>query len=248
MQMASTKRNLAGFAVITLMMVLALVGLGTWQLQRLGIKAELLRNIDARLAASSVLLPDENRWTDANLDIDYLKVNVSGTFRHDSEAYLFGVIDKNNRGENIPGFFVLTPLVLENGATLIVNRGFVPQDKKEPATRSEGQTQGRVTVSGLLRLPERQSVFTPAADQAKRVLYARDPALIAQWFGLSRVAPFSLDADATPNAGGWPSGGHTIVSVPNNHLQYAITWYSLAIITIAMFAIYAVKRRKGEPD
>lgn len=246
--MASTKRSLFGLAVITSVMVFALVGLGTWQLQRLGIKAELLRNIEERLSAESVQLPEESRWTDASLDIDYLKVSVSGTFQHDREAYLFGAIDKNNRGENIPGYFVLTPLQIENGATLIVNRGFVPQDKKDPATRSDGQPQGRVTISGLLRLPERQGVFTPAADQAKRVLYARDPALIAQWFELKRVAPFSLDADKAPNAGGLPSGGYTIVSVPNNHLQYAITWYSLALITIAMFALYALKRGKGERE
>lgn len=244
--MASTKRSLFGLAVITSAMVIVLVGLGTWQLQRLGIKAELLRTIDARLSTETVQLPEESRWSDADRDFDYLKVTVSGTFRHDYEAYLFGVIDKNNRGENIPGYFVLTPLQLENGATLIVNRGFVPQDKKDPATRSAGQPQGLVTVSGLLRLPEHEGVFTPAADQTKRVLYARDPALIAQWFDLKRVAPFSLDADKTPNEGGLPSGGHTIVSVPNNHLQYAITWYSLALITIAMFVIFAVKRRRGD--
>lgn len=246
--MASSARNITGLAVITSVMVLVLVGLGSWQLQRLGLKTELLRNIDARLAAAAVQLPEESRWSDADLDVDYLKVTASGTFNHENEAYLFGVIDKNNRGENIPGFFVMTPFVLESGATLIVNRGFIPQDRKDPATRGEGQPQGRVSVSGLLRLPERPGIFTPAADQLKRVLYARDPALIAQWFDLKRVAPFSLDADATPNAGSLPSGGHTIVSVPNNHLQYAITWFSLALITIGMFAIYVVKRRKGEPD
>lgn len=246
--MASPARNIIGLAIITSVMVLVLVGLGAWQLQRLGFKTELLRNIDARLAAASVQLPDERQWSDTNLDIDYLKVTVSGSFQHEREAYLFGVIDKNNRGENIPGYFVLTPLQLENGATLIVNRGFVPQDKKDPATRSAGQTQGPVTVSGLLRVPERQGVFTPAADQTKRVLYARDPALIAQWFDLKRVAPFSIDADKAPNDGGLPSGGHTIVSVANNHLQYAITWFSLALITIAMFAVYAVKRRSDRPD
>jgi len=244
--MASTARNIGGLATITAVMVSVLAGLGFWQLERLGVKADLLARIDQRITAAPIALPPEDQWS-LN-DLDYVKVTVRGTFKHDQESYLFGVIDKNNRGENIPGFFVLTPLVLETGTTLIVNRGFVPQDKKNPETRAEGQVGGSVSVTGLLRLPERKTWLTPDADQSKRVLYARDPELIAQWFAFTRILPFSLDADQTPNPGGFPSGGHTIVSVPNNHLQYAITWFSLALITVAMFAVYAVKRRNEEPD
>lgn len=240
--MATKMRSLSGLAVITCVMVSVLVSLGVWQLQRLDMKTELLRNIEVRISAPSIALPPETRW--AHEDLDYLKVTVRGTFRHSDEAYLFGVIDKNNRGDNTPGFFVLTPLLLENGATLIVNRGFVPQDRKDPVTRIEGQVSGVVTVTGLLRLPERKTLFTPEPDPQKRVLYARDPALMAQWSGLARTAPFSLDADASQNPGGLPSGGHTIVSVPNNHLQYAITWLSLASVMLAMFGFYAFKWRK----
>lgn len=246
--MASSTRSVTGLAIITGVMVSVLAGLGAWQLQRLGMKAEMLRNIEQRIAVAPVALPAETRWAASQSEFDYLKVSVSGVFRHDQEAYLFGVIDKNNRGENIPGYFVFTPLVLDTGAILIVNRGFVPQSYKEPQTRVQAQVEGRVTLTGLLRIPERQGLFTPDADRSKRVLYARDPALIASWFDLKTTAPFTLDVDAKANAGGWPLGGQTIISVPNNHLQYAITWFSLGLVTAAMFAFYVVKRRKGEPD
>jgi surfeit locus 1 family protein len=244
--MASTARNFAGLAVITGVMIAVLLSLAAWQLERLSAKTELLQHLEERVAAAPVALPPDDQWTRA--DLDYLKVTVSGSFRHDQETYLFGVIDKNERGDNVPGYFVLTPLVLDNGATLIVNRGFVPQDKKDPATRSAGQVTGRVTITGLLRAPERKSMFTPDADVKNRVIYARDPALIAEWLKLTRAAPFMLDADATPNQGGLPVGGNTIVSVPNNHLQYAVTWFALALVMAGMFGAYAVKRRKQPLD
>ena len=244
--MASTARNFAGLAVITGVMVAVLLGLAVWQLERLSAKTELLHHLEERVAAAPVALPPDDQWTRA--DLDYLKVTVSGSFRHDQETYLFGVIDKNERGDNVPGYFVLTPLVLDTGATLIINRGFVPQDKKDPAMRSAGQVTGRVTITGLLRTPERKTVFTPDADVKSRVIYARDPALIAEWVKLARVAPLVLEADATPNKGGLPLGGNTIVSVPNNHLQYAVTWFALALVMAGMFGAYAVKRRNHPLD
>ena len=244
--MASSMRNLVGLGVVIVSAIIVLVGLGIWQLERLSAKSVLLERISERLDASPVALPSETAWMKLNADeSDYLKVTLSGTFLHEQESYLFGVIDKNERGDNEPGFFVMTPLALDDGAIIIVNRGFIPQALKDPARRMDGQIKGRVTLTGLLRLPERKTIFTPDADPSKRVLYARDPALIAGWLTMQRVAPFIVDADATANPGGWPLGGQTIVSVPNNHLQYAITWFALALVMSAMLALYVIPRLKG---
>lgn len=241
--MASSKRSFAGLAIITLVMISIMSGLGVWQILRLEQKSVILRHVAERIAADPVALPEQAQWSSLGDQSDYLKVSVSGTFRHDQETYLFGVIDKNRRGENVPGFFVVTPLVLDTGAVLLVNRGFVPQDMKDPQKRIAGQIEGRVSLTGLLRLPERKGLFTPEADREKRVLYARDPALIASWLGVTDAAPFVIDADATANPGGLPLGGQTIVTVPNNHLQYAITWFSLAGVTVVMFLVYVLRRR-----
>lgn len=242
--MASSNRSFAGLAIITLVMISIMSGLGVWQILRLDEKTAILRHVADRIAADPVPLPEQAQWSAIDETRDYLKVSVSGTFRHDQETYVFGVIDKNRRGENVPGFFVMTPLVLDTGAVLLVNRGFVPQDMKDPQKRIAGQIEGRVTLAGLLRLPERKGLFTPEPDREKRVLYARDPAMILSWLGITDAAPFVLDADATGNPGGWPLGGQTIVTVPNNHLQYAITWFSLAGVTLVMFLVYALRRRE----
>lgn len=244
--MAASIRNLIGLAVVMVSAIIVLIGLGIWQLERLNAKSVLLDRITERLDARPAPLPLEAFWPRLTIDEhDYLKISLSGTFLHEQESYLFGVIDKNERGDNEPGFFVMTPLLLDDGTTVIVNRGFVRQDLKDPARRQNGQIAGRVTVTGLLRLPERKTIFTPEPDPLKRVLYARDPALIAAWLTRPRVAPFIIDADATANPGGWPQGGQTIVAVANNHLQYAITWFALAIVISAMLAFYLGPHLRG---
>ena len=124
---------------------------------------------------------------------------------------------------------------------MLVNRGFVPLDRMDAATRREGQVAGIVTVTGLLRLPEERSWFTPADDPARGIWQERDPAAIAKAYGLARAAPFFIDADASPNPGGLPQGGETKLVFPNRHLEYAITWFGLAFALLAVFVAFARK-------
>jgi surfeit locus 1 family protein len=245
--------RLAGLLVPALAALAALavlVGLGTWQLSRLAWKQGLIAQVEARATAPAIPLPDRSGWTRMTAERDeYRRVSVTGTFRHDLEAYLYHVAgDSRRQAAGRPqgqGYFVMTPLVTGGGATVIVNRGFVPTDRRVPATRREGQVAGPVTVTGLVRFPEPRSLFAANDDDARRVFYTRDPAKMARVLGLAEAAPFTIDADATPVAGGWPQGGETLLVFPNRHLEYALTWFGLALTLIGVFAAFAWQRLKG---
>jgi surfeit locus 1 family protein len=129
----------------------------------------------------------------------------------------------------------------------MINRGFVPTDLRDPARRPESLPEGEVTITGLVRAPEVRTSFTPDDDPARNQWFARDPQAIAAARNLERVAPFLIDADASPNSGGWPRGGQTPLTLPNNHLQYAVTWYGIALTLIGVFTAFAWQRLK-RPD
>jgi len=128
------------------------------------------------------------------------------------------------------GFWVMTPLITPDGFTVMVNRGFVPIDRRDPATRAAGQIEGETTVSGLVRMTEPKGMLLRANDPAAGRWYSRDIAAIAKARDLNRVAPYFIDADATANPGGLPVGGLTVVSFYNHHLLYALTWFALALM------------------
>jgi surfeit locus 1 family protein len=128
------------------------------------------------------------------------------------------------------GFWVMTPLITPDGFTVLVNRGFVPVDRRDSATRAAGQIEGETTVSGLVRMTEPKGTLLRANDPAAGRWYSRDVAAIAKARDLNRVAPYFIDADATANPGGLPVGGLTVVSFYNHHLLYALTWFALALM------------------
>jgi surfeit locus 1 family protein len=233
--------------IATALCFLILVGLGTWQVERLAWKENLLAEIGARIHAAPRPLPARSEWpTLAPERVEYLHVTATGTFEHEHEAYLFRAAGGTGAAGSQPGYQVLTPLRLTDGAHVIINRGFVPLDRRDPATRMAGQVTGPVTLTGLLRMPEARNPFTPPDDPARNIWFTRDPAALGKNFGLQENAPFSIDADAamTP-PGGLPVGGATVLDVPNNHLSYAVTWYGLALSLLAIFALFARRRLRG---
>ena len=148
------------------------------------------------------------------------------------------------------GFWVLTPLRTTpdsglNGALVLINRGFVPTERRDRAARAAGEPEGTTTVTGLLRLTEPGGGVLRANDPAADRWYSRDVAAVATARGLDRnpggVAPYFVDADATPNAGGLPVGGLTVVAFRNHHLVYALTWLTLAVMSAGAL-IYALRR------
>ena len=210
------------FALGIVAAIVGLVALGVWQLERRTWKLDLIARVDARLAAAPVAAPNPVDWPDVSRDRDeYTRVRASGRFLHRHEAAVQAVTELG------PGYWILTPLETRE-FTVLVNRGFVPQDRRDPATRPAGQFPGEVTVAGLLRLSEPGGGFLRRNDPAADRWYSRDVAAIARARGLTDVAPFFIDADATPSPGGLPVGGLTVVHFPNSHLTYALTWFALA--------------------
>ncbi|WP_454917620.1 SURF1 family protein [Xanthobacter sediminis] len=225
---------------------LMLAGLGTWQLQRLAWKEHLMAAVAARAHAPAADVPPPDQWPFLTREDDeYRHVRARGVFDHARETLVYTVRGTDEGEPTGPGAFVITPLVRADGPPILVNRGFVPQDRRDPARRAEGQGTGEVEVAGLLRLPEDASWFVPANDAARGAFYRRDPASIAAARGLSGAAPFIIDLDAAPVPGGLPLAGTTRLAFPNRHLEYALTWYGLAATLVAVSLAVAWSRRRA---
>ncbi|MBX5135838.1 SURF1 family protein [Rhizobium lentis] len=233
---AAPRRRLPVITGILVLIALAiLLSLGTWQLQRLHWKQGLLADIAARQAAAPVPLADIEALAVSGGDIEYRKVTATGRYINNKERHFFATW----RGQT--GFYVYTPLELADGRILFVNRGFVPYENKEPEMRMQGQLTDQQTVTGLARakLAGKPSWLVPDNDVRKNIFYWKDLDVMADSVGLekARVIPFFVDADSTPNPAGLPIGGVTQVDLPNDHLQYALTWYGLAAVLVAVVAI-----------
>lgn len=221
-----------------------LVSLGVWQLHRLAWKETLVAEIATRTKAPPQPLPEPSQWPRlAPSDYDYRHVALAGRFENDKEALVFYGAGPHELG---PGYLVLTPLRLDSGAFVIVNRGYVPVALAARRARAKGEIEGETEVTGLMRPPQARNFFTPPDEPDKDIYFSRDPAPIAAHFGLSPAAPFIVDADAAPMPGGWPIGGMTTIDIPNNHLNYALTWFGLAVGLFAVFAAYLRARWRGE--
>jgi surfeit locus 1 family protein len=220
-----TPATLALLAFLALSGIAALIALGTWQLHRRVWKLDLIEQVDTRIHAAPVAAPGPGDWPAVNAARDaYRKVRLRGTFANDRETLVQAATERG------AGFWVMTPLRTREGFTVLVNRGFVPPELRDPARRAEGQVAGEAVVTGLMRMTEPKGGFLRSNDPALDRWYSRDVSAIAHTRGLPEVAPYFVDADATPNPGGVPIGGLTVVQFPNSHLSYAITWFALAIL------------------
>jgi surfeit locus 1 family protein len=218
---------------------LVLLALGTWQVERLQWKERLIAERHAAVTAPAIDLP---RSLEAARGMDYRHVRAAGSFLNDRELYL-GATSPEGR----PGYHVVTPLRLADGAVLLVDRGFVPQEKRAPETRATGEIVGPTTVSGLLRLPldRKPYWFLPENSAERNYWFYVDPPAMAKAAKLDGVLPYYIDADAAPNPGGLPVGGQTRLDLPNDHLQYAITWYALAAGLLGVYIVF-IRRRLAE--
>lgn len=208
---------------LALAATLAFTALGVWQVERRAWKLDLIARVEQRTHATPV---DAFRAGQE----EYRRVTLTGIYLHDRETLVQALTERG------AGFWVLTPMRTPEGLAL-VNRGFVPDNKTAMARPARAET-----VTGLLRRTEPGGGFLRANDPPHDRWYSRDVDAIAKTRGLGAVAPFFVDADATPNAGGYPVGGLTVIRFPNNHLVYALTWFGLA--ALSGFAAVLLLRRK----
>jgi surfeit locus 1 family protein len=222
------------------LLVLILLALGTWQVERLQWKEGLIAEIEARRHAPPMSIAELASMAKPDLEAEYRPMTVSGHFDHAGEQYFYATDDGR------VGYHVYTPLTLNDGRVLFVNRGFVPDEFRDPAKRAAGQIEGEVTVTGLYRreLVQKPSWLVPENEPVKRLYFWKDLEAMAAAAKVpgGRLEHFFLDADATPNPGGWPKGGVTQIDLPNNHLSYAVTWYGLAIVLIIV-SVLAIRRK-----
>ncbi len=220
----------------TVFFILILCGLGTWQLHRLEWKKGILAGIEAAQKAEPINL---NQQYLRNLTInDYQRVTVLGRFDHTHEFYMPSRVHKGD-----VGFHIVTPLTTPMGQTYLINRGWVPHAQELPATRAAGQVSGEVQITGIARLPAKPTRWQPPNDIPRNRWYGYDLTLMYLGAEIKTDAPqFYIEADDAPNPGGLPIGGVTKLEIPNNHLQYALTWYSLAVLIGLIFAVNRFKR------
>ena len=244
------RRFLTAGSIATAILILAafstLISLGNWQVRRLHWKEGLLAKIAERMHAPAIALSQVEARNAAGKDIEYTHLTVGGTFDNSRERHFLATFHGSS------GFFVYTPLRTDGGEVLFVNRGFVPYDLKSPAKRPDSLPKGHVVLTGLARdaPPEKPSSMVPDNDVAGNIFYWKDLKTMASSTGLSgaRLVPFFVDADRMPGPPRLPIGGVTVVDLPNDHLQYAITWYGLALVLVLVTgtAVWRRLRRPGE--
>ena len=219
--------------VMALPMIAIMVGLALWQVQRLHWKEALIAERVARTTAVAIDLPPAG----ADLsNLEFHRVALTGSYDHAHEFYLAARSQNGN-----VGYWIVTPFKTDKDEIILVNRGWVPVEKKYPDARKEGQVAGDTKLDAFIRLPQVKAFFQPDNEPRKNVWFYLAPSEMVAASGIQARTDLYLDADATPNPGGFPIGGQTRIELPNDHLQYAITWALLAIALAVIYVVYHLK-------
>lgn len=218
---------LVAFDLVAILLVAGLVALAAWQLHRRAWKLDLVARIEARVHSPAVPAPGAESWSDITAAADeYRRVTLSGRWLENRLALVQAVTERGG------GYWVITPMIRDDGTAFLVNRGFVPADKRDPAFWDKGR-EGTASVTGKLRMSEPGGAFLRSNDPAADRWFSRDVAAIAASRGLQSAAPFFVDAEREPGGSNLPIAGLTVLSFPNNHLVYALTWGALALMAAA---------------
>ena len=236
-------RALAVPGILTIAGLAVLIGLGAWQLERKAWKEGLIDSLRQRLSAPAASLPSPDDWSRLTQQVDeFRRVRFRAVFLHAQEAAVYAAGSALRPDVPGPGYWVFTPAKLPSGAIVAVDRGFVPENRRDAATRASGQVRGPVEIVGALRWPEQGGWFAPGPDPAKRQWFERDHLGMAQALGWGEVAPFYVAQEAPVPPGGVPKPGRLASNLRNQHLQYALTWFGLAIVLASVFGFWAFAR------
>jgi cytochrome oxidase assembly protein ShyY1 len=239
----------AGFGIFTLVMVIAFISLGVWQLQRRVEKHALIAALTERLATAPGALPPPAQWAALTPASDeFRRVSFTATYQSRLDAMVYSSGSAVRPDVSGPGTWAFIPAQLADGETVAVNAGFVPNlmQDRGPQDRAVAQliTGAPVRLTGYLRFPEKAGMLTPAEDHAKRLWFTRDHLAMAQALGWSNVAPFYIDLEAPVPANGIPKPGPLDVHLKDDHMQYAITWFGLAGAVVIAFAVWLRAQRR----
>ena len=238
-------KKLLSLLVVTMSFAL-LVVLGSWQVQRLDWKANLIATVNDRVSRAPVVAPGPDTWSGLSKSTDvYRPVNLVGRYIHEAEIHVYFPLMSPAGGPlGGQGYFIMTPFVSVDGWSVFVNRGFVPNQLKERATRLQTLVGGEITISGLMRFSEPKNFATPDADTQKNIWYRRGTEELNAFANLENAAPYWIDLKAGQGVAGLPQGGETRIVFTNSHLQYAFTWFSLALVLFGVVIVYLLRLRK----
>jgi surfeit locus 1 family protein len=229
--------------IFALVGIAILIGLGIWQLDRRVWKHNLILTLETRLARAADSLPPRDAWPRlVAAGNEFTRVVFPAEFLAGQEALVYTAGSALRADVKGPGYWVFSPARLAGGSIVIINRGFVPLDRKDPAARPEGTPQGVVDITGFLRWPEERGLFTPADDPNGNVWYLRDTQAMAQAKGWAVSAPFYIDQEQPVPPGGFPLPGPLTVKLTDNHMQYAITWFGLALALAGVYVAWQARR------
>ncbi|HSV25100.1 MAG TPA: SURF1 family protein [Xanthobacteraceae bacterium] len=243
----SLRRGVLVPSLATAVALAVLILLGLWQLDRKAWKEGLIAILEQRLSAAPVALPPPAEWPRLTAETDeFLRVVMTAEFLNDREALVYTGGSTLREASGGPGYWIFTPARLAGGALIMVNRGFVPDGKQDPAARPEGQIVSPIKLVGVLRWPEKPGPFTPAGDPARNIWFARESTAIAAAKAIGG-APFYVELESPEPPGGLPHTGRLRPNLPNNHLGYALTWFGLAAVLLAVYGtwLFGSWRKRG---
>ncbi len=230
--MTTNLRRLLVPGLSTLVMLAILIGLGTWQVQRLQWKTALLAQIDAAEAAPGVPLPPAPEA--------FEKVHIQGRLLGNLRATYAAEVHDSRAGP-VLGTQLIVPMERTGGGTVLVDLGWIPSDQRQSVKIPDGT----VSIDGYVRPAEHPGLFSATDNPATHEFYTLDPQAIGASLGVQNVAPFTLIAMGPPPPAGYPEQAKYLPRPPNNHLQYAITWYGLAAVLVVIFIAYVRKREEN---
>lgn len=239
---AQRRGGVFGATLFALVGIAILIGLGVWQLERKVWKENLIATITARLDSAPVPLPAPARWRQLTAAADeYTHVRFSAEFLPGESALVYTAGSAFRPDVQGAGYWVLAPARLAGGGIVVVDRGFVPADRKGAVATSPA---GVTDIVGVIRWPDRPGLFTPAADEKNNTWFLRDTPAIAAAKKWNDAAPFYIEQESPVPPSGLPKPGKLAVALPDNHLQYAITWFGLAAGLAGVYGVWLGGRRR----
>jgi cytochrome oxidase assembly protein ShyY1 len=220
-----------------------LIALGVWQLQRKAWKEGLIADLAERTAAPPSPIPPRRAWPQLGPTDEFRRVSGRVEFMPGREGRVYSGGGGLREDIKRPGYFVFAPARLADGAVVVINRGHVEHPNPDASLKPLALPTMPIDIMGTLRWPEPPGRFVSPYSEQQDLWLVRDHRAMAERYGWGEVAPFYVEMESPAPAGGVPSPGRLQVKLRNDHLGYAITWFGLAGALLAVFGLWAVRRR-----